>query len=62
MQFQLTSIEFNFDNQDLSQSVKDCITEEVKQDSWTSPTESDLITTITDIVGYNIKSITYSVI
>ena len=62
MQFSLTRIEFDFDGEDLSQEVRDCITYEAKETVWESPTEDDLVDTISDIVGYCIKSIDYDIV
>ena len=62
MQFSLIRIEFDFDGEDLSQEVKDCITYEAKETVWESPTEDDLVDTISDIVGYCIKSIDYDIV
>jgi hypothetical protein len=55
--YQVTHIEFDFDGEDLSEEVKDCITYEAKETLWDSPTEDDLVDTISDVVGYCIKSI-----
>ena len=62
MQFSLTRIEFDFDGEDLSQEVRDCITYEAKETVWESPTEDDLVDTISDVVGYCIKSIDYDIV
>ena len=62
MQFSLIRIEFDFDGEDLSQEVRDCITYEAKETLWESPTEDDLVDTISDIVGYCIKSIDYDIV
>ena len=62
MQFSLTRIEFDFDGEDLSEAVKDCITYEAKQGVWESPTEDALVDTISDVVGYCIKSIDYDIV
>jgi len=62
MQFSLIRIEFDFDGEDLSQEVRDCITYEAKETVWESPTEDDLVDTISDIVGYCIKSIDYDIV
>ena len=60
--YQLTHIEFDFDGEDLSKEVKDCITYEAKECLWDSPTEDDLVDTISDVVGYCIKSIDYDIV
>ena len=62
MQFSLIRIEFDFDGEDLSQEVRDCITYEAKETLWESPTEDDLVDTISDVVGYCIKSIDYDIV
>ena len=62
MQFSLIRIEFDFDGEDLSQEIRDCITYEAKETVWESPTEDDLVDTISDIVGYCIKSIDYDIV
>ena len=62
MQFSLIRIEFDFDGEDLSQEVRDCITYEAKETVWESPTEDDLVDTISDVVGYCIKSIDYDIV
>ena len=49
--YQVTYIEFDFDGADLSEEVKDCITYEAKECLWDSPTEDDLVDTISDIVS-----------
>ena len=48
--------------EDLSEEVKDCITYEAKECLWDSPTEDDLVDTISDVVGYCIKSIDYTIL
>ena len=60
--YQVTHIEFDFDGEDLSQQVKDCITYEAKQDLWDSPSEEQLVDIISDNVGYCIQSITYDIV
>ena len=60
--YQVTHIEFDFDGEDLSEEVKDCITYEAKECLWDSPTEDDLVDTISDVVGYCIKSIDYDIV
>lgn len=60
--YQVTSIEFDFDGEDLSDEVKDCITYEAKECLWDSPTEEQLVDIISDNVGYCIKSIDYDLV
>ena len=57
--YQLSHIEFDFDGEDLSEEVKDCITYEAKETLWDSPTEEQLVDMITDNVGYCVKSLSY---
>lgn len=60
--YQVTEIEFDFDGEDLSDQVKDCITYEAKQGVWDSPTEEQLVDIISDNVGYCVKSIEYDLV
>ena len=60
--YQVTEIEFDFDGEDLSDQVKDCITYEAKDCLWDSSTEEQLVDIITDNVGYCIKSIEYELV
>lgn len=60
--YQVTEIEFDFDGEDLSDQVKDCITYEAKQCVWDSPTEEQLVDIISDNVGYCVKSIEYELV
>ena len=60
--YQVKSIEFDFDGEDLSQDDRESITEEAIACVWDSPTEDDLVDTISDVVGYCIKSIDYDIV
>jgi len=60
--YKVTSIEFDFDDEDLTQDEMNEIVESVTTCLWTSPTEEDLTNTITNNTGWCIKSLTYDVI
>jgi len=60
--YQLSHIEFDFDGEDLSEEVKDCITYEAKETLWDSPTEEQLVDMIADNVGYCVKSLSYDLV
>jgi hypothetical protein len=60
--YKVTSIEFDFDDEDLTQDEMNEIIEETTSCLWTSPTEEDLTDTITNNTGWCIKSLNYDVI
>ena len=59
--YQITNIEFDFDDEDLTDEEKDEIVSEATTCLWTSPTEEDLVNTITDNMGWCIKSLEYTI-
>jgi hypothetical protein len=59
--YQITNIEFDFDDEDLTDEEKDEIVSEATTCLWTSPTEEDLANTITDNMGWCIKSLEYTI-
>ena len=60
--YKVTSIEFDFDGEDLTQDEQNEIIEEATNCLWTSPTENDLGNTISNNIGYGINSFSYDVI
>lgn len=60
--YKVTNIEFDFDGEDLTSDEQNEIIEEAKSCLWTSPTENDLVDTITNNMGWCIKSLQYEVI
>ena len=61
MQFQVTYIEFDFDD-DIDEKEQDEIYEEVCSTSWIVKDEEDLVEEITNATGWCIKSIDYRII
>jgi len=60
MQFQVTYIEFDFDNEDeLTPFEKDTITSQYIGEVWQADDEDDLVEEITCASGWCIKSIDY---
>ena len=59
MQFQVTAIEFDFDDEELSSYDKDEITSQYVGDVWEADDEEDLVEEITAASGWCIKSIDY---
>ena len=59
MQFQVTEIEFDFDDEELSSFDKDEITSQYVGDVWEADDEDDLVEEITAASGWCIKSIDY---
>lgn len=59
MQFQVTEIEFDFDDEELSSYDKDEITSQYIGDVWEADDEDDLVEEITAASGWCIKSIDY---
>ena len=59
MQFQVTEIEFDFDDEELSSYDKDEITSQYIGDIWEADDEEDLVEEITAASGWCIKSIDY---
>ena len=60
MQFQVTHIEFDFDDEeDLSSFDKDYLTSEYIGTNWDADDEDDLVEEITCASGWCIKSIDY---
>lgn len=59
MQFQVTEIEFDFDDEELSSFDKDEITSQYVGDVWEADDEEDLVEEITAASGWCIKSIDY---
>ena len=57
MQFQITQIEFDFD--DIDEKEQDEIYEEVYEQIWDADDEDDLVEEITCATGWCIKSIDY---
>jgi len=62
MQFQVTEIEFDFDDEELSSCDKDEITSQYIGDIWEADDEEDLVEEITAASGWCIKSIDYRII
>ena len=63
MQFQVTYIEFDFDNEDEMDAYdKDLITSETIGSLWEADDEDDLIEEITSATGWCIKTIDYRII
>ena len=60
--YKVTTIDFDFDGEDLTQDEQNDIIQEATNCLWTSPTEEDLVNTITDNMGYGINSFSYDVI
>jgi hypothetical protein len=58
MQFQITDIEFDFDD-DIDEKEQDEIYEEVFDQIWEACDEDDLVEEITSATGWCIKSIDY---
>ena len=60
--YKVTNIEFDFDDEDLTQDEQNEIINEATNCLWTSPTEEDLTNTISDNIGYCINSLEYNVV
>ena len=60
--YKVTTIDFDFDGEDLTQDEQNEIISEATNCLWTSPTEEDLTDTITNNMGYGINSFSYDVI
>ena len=60
--YQVKQIEFDFDYEDITESDKDSIIEDVKECLWDSPTEEQLVDIISDNVGYCVKSLSYDLV
>lgn len=60
--YKVTNIEFDFDGEDLNEEEQKEIISEATNCLWTSPTEEDLTNTISDNMGWCIKSLNYDVI
>ena len=60
--YKVTQIEFDFDGEDLTSDEQNEIIEEATSCLWTSPTENDLVDTITNNMGWCINSLQYEVI
>ena len=60
--YKVTNIEFDFDDEDLTDDEQNEIIDEAKSCLWTSPTEDDLADTITNNTGWCIKSLSYDTI
>ena len=60
--YKITEIEFDFDGEDLNEEEQKEIISEATNCLWTSPTEEDLTYTISDNMGWCIKSLNYDVI
>ena len=60
--YKVTNIEFDFDGEDLTQDEQNEIIQEATSCLWTSPTENDLVNTITNNIGYGINSFSYDVV
>jgi len=60
--YKVTEIEFDFDDEDLTDDEQKEIIEDATSCLWTSPTEEDLVNTITDNMGWCIKSLSYNTI
>jgi len=59
MQFQVTAIEFDFDDEDLHPEEKSDIIEDTVGHIWEADDEDDLVEEITAATGWCIKSIDY---
>ena len=60
MQFQVTQIEFDFDDEEeMNEDEKNTITDECIGQVWEAIDEEDLIDEITCVTGWCIKSIDY---
>jgi hypothetical protein len=62
MQFQITNIEFDFDDEELSSFEKDEIISQYVGDVWEADDEDDLVEEITAASGWCILSIDYRII
>jgi len=60
--YKVTQIEFDFDYEDLTEEEQNEIISEATNCLWTSPTEEDLTNTISDNMGWCIKSLQYDII
>ena len=60
--YKVTDIEFDFDDEDLTQEEKEEIIQETTSCLWTSPSEDELTDTITNNTGWCIKSLNYEII
>ncbi len=59
MQFQVTEIEFDFDDEDLTDDERDDIIGDTVGQIWEAEDEEDLVEEITCATGWCIKSIDY---
>jgi hypothetical protein len=60
MQYQITYIEFDFDDEDEMDAYdKDCLTSEIIGQIWEAVDEDDLVEEITTATGWCIRSIDY---
>jgi len=60
--YQITNIEFDFDDEDLTDEEKDEIVSEAKKCLWDSPDgEDSLADVITNNTGWCIKSLEYTI-
>ena len=59
MQFQVTEIEFDFDDEDLTNDERDDIIGDTVGHIWEADDEDDLVEEITCATGWCIKSIDY---
>lgn len=59
MQFQVTEIEFDFDDEDLHSEEKSDIINDTVGQIWEADDEEDLVEEITCATGWCIKSIDY---
>ena len=60
--YKVTEIKFDFDYEDLTETEKDDIIQDTISCLWTSPSEEELVDTITNNTGWCIKSLSYNVI
>lgn len=60
--YEVTSIDFDFDYEDLTDDEKQEIVESVTSCLWTPESEDELVDCITDNTGWCIKSIEYNII
>jgi hypothetical protein len=60
--YKITDIEFDFDDEDLTVDEQNEIIQEATNCLWTSPTENDLVDTITNNMGWCIKSLAYKIV
>ena len=60
--YKVTEIEFDFDDEDLTEEEKNEIINGTKLCLWNPPTEEDLADVITNNTGWCIKSLSYNVI